>query len=145
MMINIPFYPNTPDNLHCYQSCLKMVLKYFLPNKEYSYDELDKETDFGGELGTWPFKGMLWLKSLGFDVKDIEMFDYKKFVKEGYKYFLDFYGEEFGKESIKNMDLEKETKNIKRMIEKGIDTKEKPTLSMIESLLKENYLIISLI
>jgi len=44
MKTEVPFYPNTEDNTHCLQACLKMVLKYFIQEKEYSYEDLDRVT-----------------------------------------------------------------------------------------------------
>ena len=37
MIINykIPFYSNTPDNMHCVQASMKMVWEYFLPKNIY--------------------------------------------------------------------------------------------------------------
>lgn len=42
---NVPFYSNTPDDTHCFQAVLKMVLKYFQPEKYYSFEQLDKLSD----------------------------------------------------------------------------------------------------
>ena len=42
-MKKIPFYPN-PDNTHCFQAVIKMILKYYFPKEEYSWKELEKLT-----------------------------------------------------------------------------------------------------
>ena len=40
----IPYFKQ-PDNTHCFQACLKMILKYFFPEKEFTYEELDEISD----------------------------------------------------------------------------------------------------
>ncbi len=42
-LLNIPYYKN-PDENNCYQAALKIVLKHFLPLKEFSWEELDQLT-----------------------------------------------------------------------------------------------------
>ena len=50
----VPFYTNTSDDTHCYQAGLKMILKYFIPDKDFSWEELDKFTAKVEDLWTWP-------------------------------------------------------------------------------------------
>ncbi len=38
---NVPFFAN-PDDTHCFQACIKMMFAYFEPEKEFSFDYLDK-------------------------------------------------------------------------------------------------------
>ena len=92
--LSIPFYSNTADDTHCWQASLKMVLKYFQKDKEYSWEELDLLTSKKEGLWTWPTAGMLWLANNGFDIKVIESFDYMRFSAEGKDYIY----KEFQKE-----------------------------------------------
>lgn len=77
----VPFYSNTPDDTHCYQAALKMVLKFFLPNKDYSWQELEKLTAKEEGLWTWPTQGLMSLYKMGFKIIDIEDFDIQEFIK----------------------------------------------------------------
>lgn len=43
-MKKVPFYPNTPDQTHCVQAGIKIVLKSFLPDRDFSMEELEKLT-----------------------------------------------------------------------------------------------------
>lgn len=59
--LEIPFFSNTPDNTHCYQAAIKMLAKYFWPQENYTWDELDKITVKVKGFWTWPMAGILWL------------------------------------------------------------------------------------
>ncbi len=138
----VPFYSNTPDNTHCWQAALKMVIKYFQPDKEYSWEELDKYTEKIGDLWTWPSAGTLWLSELGYLVKDIEVFDYKRFVTEGTIYIYKEFGEEVGKAQEMHADMKQGVVLAKKLIERSLWTKEIPTLQEIKTLLNKGYLVI---
>lgn len=85
MLVNldIPFFGNTSDNTHCFQAALKMVLKYFLSNEEFSWEELDRATATVKDRWTWPYAGLMWMQEKGFEVVNIDMFDNKRFAEEG--------------------------------------------------------------
>ena len=61
----VPFCANTSDNLHCYQAVIKMILDYFLPNKKYSWKEIEKITGLRKGFWTWPLKAAIELKKIG--------------------------------------------------------------------------------
>lgn len=113
---DVPFFSNTPDNTHCFQAALKMLLKFYFPEKDYSFEELDEKTEKVKDLWTWPTAGLLWMQSLGIGVELVETFDYQQFVKTPEEYLLEFFGKEAGKEQIKNSDLPHEV----GLIEKGL-------------------------
>lgn len=142
---NVPFYSNTSDNTHCFQAALKMVIKYFQPNIELSWEELEKITGKKEKLWTWPLAAMIWMKNQGYRVIDIEMFDYKEFVKDKEAYLLRFYGDEAGNEQVKHSDITQEVKYAKQLLETGLVTKDIPTTQTLKDLLKEKYLMICLV
>jgi len=73
-----------------------MILKYFLPNEEYSFEELDEKTAKVKGLWMWLMVGLIWLDRKGFEIENVGIFDYQKFNKEGETYLIDFYGKEIG-------------------------------------------------
>jgi len=83
---DIPFYPNSKDDFHCVQSCLKSVLKVYFPNKSFSFSYLDEATAHKRNKLTWDFATLLFLLKKGFDIVYISNFDYKKFSEKGEKY-----------------------------------------------------------
>lgn len=138
----IPFFSNTSDNTHCYQATLKIILKYFNANEEYSWDELDKITAKGKDLWTWPTAGLLWLNRQGFEVRIIEGFSYEVFAKKGEKYLVKVFGEEVAKEQVKNSDIAQERKLAEELITRQLFEKRLPKFAEINQLLEEGYLII---
>lgn len=139
---DIPFYPNTDDNTHCFQAAFKMVLKYFYPKEKYSIEELDKITGKVESLWTWPTAGLIWLQEKGLKVANIDAFDYEEFIKKGGKYLIEEYGEEVGDEQIKNSDIEQEISLAKQFVNLVDTKKEIPEIDDIKNLLKEDNIII---
>lgn len=141
----VPFYSNTSDNTHCFQASLRMVLKFFQPTKEFSWEELEKISGKKEGLWTWPTAALIWMKKQGFEVIDIEMFDYHEFVKDGGEYLRKFYGEEAGNEQIAHSDIAQEVEYAKQFLQRNAVTKEIPTAETLKEFLKKKYLIMCLI
>ena len=139
---SVPFFPNTVDDTHCWQASLKMVLKYFQKDKEYSWEELDKITSKKKDLWTWPTAGMLWLAKDGFDIKIIEAFNYQRLSEEGKDYIYSEFGEEVGKAQEEHAEIAQGVDLAKQLISKSLWTNEIPELKDIRDLLKKGYLII---
>lgn len=137
----VPFYSNTPDDTHCFQAGLRMVLKYFFPNEEYSWEELENITAKKEGLWTWPMAGLLWVQEKGIEVKDIEYFDYERFIQEGGKYLLSEFGEEVGHAQIQHSDIEQEQALSKKFIQHIAAEKRIPEISEIETLLEDRYIV----
>jgi hypothetical protein len=139
---DIPFYANTPDNTHCFQATLKMVIKHFWPMREYSWEELDRITAKAEGLWTWPLAGLLWLANQGLEVKNIEVFDYSRFIEHGGDYLIAEFGEEFGKAQIEHSDIDQERALAATLLERGMVMKAIPTLHLLKQLLGEGYVVI---
>jgi len=140
-MRKIPFYSNTPDNTHCFQASLKMILKYYWPNEEYGWEELDRITAKKESLWTWPMAGLIWLKEKGLEVIDIEPFDYNKFIELGGQYLIDEYGEEVGNAQIRNSDIGQEIKIAKKFIETIEIKRSIPEQADIKRFLEKDYIV----
>lgn len=138
---NVPFYPNTDDDLHCFQAALRMVLKYFLPDREFTWEELDKLTAKVEGLGTWPMAGLLWMRNEGFEIKNIEPFDYGQFIREPEQYLLDIYGKEVGKWQIEYSELGQEVEFAKRFVQEIEHEIRIPELKEIRLFLDGGYLV----
>jgi|SRR5579884_649798 len=105
---NVPFYPNTEDDTHCYQAALKMLLKYFLPEKEYSWEELEKFSAKKEGLSTWPTQAYMNLLKMGFEIIDMDEFDNQRFIKLGESYLIEKFGEEVARWQVQMSDLAQE-------------------------------------
>lgn len=142
---DVPFYSNTSDDTHCFQAALKMVLKYFQPDKEFSWEDLERISAKKKDLWTWPLVGMVWMKNYGFDVVDVEVFDYQRFIKEKENYVLSFYGDEAGNEQIIHSDISQEIIYAEQLLDAKIVQKAIPTIETLRDFLLKRYLLICLI
>jgi hypothetical protein len=139
--VDIPFYENA-DNTHCYQAVFRMLLKYYIPEKDFSWKELDKITAKIDGLWTWPMAGMIWLHDSGFEVRDIAVFDYSKFVERGDDYLVEFFGASVAKEQIDHSDIKQELRYAKQLINKGLSESRIPDLTELKKRLDEGFLLI---
>jgi hypothetical protein len=57
----LPFYSNTADGTHCFQAGLKMILKHFIPEKDLTFEGLDKISMKIDGLWTWPIAALIWM------------------------------------------------------------------------------------
>jgi len=140
-MKQIPFFPN-PDKTHCYQAAIRMILKYYWPDKDFTWEELDKITAKKDGLWTWPLAGIMWLKNQGFDVHAANNFDYQRFIKVGADYLIEHSGEEVGKEQTAHSDIDQERQYAKEAVKNQIFECRTPEITDLKHLLDQGYLVI---
>jgi hypothetical protein len=140
-MIKIPFYSNTPDDTHCFQAVMKSILKYYFPEREYSWEELDKITNKAPGKWTWPMAGLMYLKQLGLEVKNVELFDYEEFYKRGGEYLIEQWGEEAGRASIEHGDPNDHLM-AKDFAASGITENRPATFDELQKLFRQGYILV---
>jgi len=101
---DVPFFAN-PDATHCYQAALRMVLKRFRPERDYSWQMLDHVTGKVEGLGTWPFAGLSWMHDQRFAITNVELMDNRRFAAEGRAYLAELAGAEFAESVDAGVDL----------------------------------------
>ena len=138
----VPFFSNSEDNTHCYQAAINSVLKYFQPNKEYSFKELDEMSAKKEGLWTWQTQMILNLLKVGFDVVDIDDFDISKFVESGEEYLKEKYGNEVAVQQVKNSDIEQEQELYAEYLVLNKHIQRIPNIKDIKLLLEKGYIII---
>jgi hypothetical protein len=141
MKRNVPFISNTEDDLHCLQAAFMIILKKFSPDLDMDWDEWSEITGFEEGKGTWPIAGLLWFIENGFNVKQVELFDYVAFIRDGAQYLLKHYGEEVGQWAIEHSNVPLEQKRAKLIIEKNAYENRQPTLDDIKEFIDQGYLI----
>lgn len=137
----VPFYEN-PDRTHCFQAVLRMILKYYWPTRDFTWDELDKITAKVDGLWTWPTAAMLWLHNNGFEVRDVETFDYAQFAKKGGNYLIDLLGKKVGQEQINHSDIAQEIGYAKQLLRAGLPERRMPDCNELKECLGNHYLLI---
>ena len=128
----VSFYSNTPDDTHCFQAALRMVLKYFMPAQEYDFEKLDEMTDKKDGLWTWPIRGIINLHKMGFQIIDDDYVDLDALAKDPTDYLVKRYGKEVGEAQIKNSDLDSIVTALKEYEILNIHRERIPTLEEIK-------------
>ena len=145
MTYNVPFIPNTKDDLHCLQAAYMMIVKFYKPDFEIEWDEWSKITGFEIDKGTWASAGVLWFSNNGFDVKHYEVFDYDEFFKTGGEYLIQKSGKSIGQWQIEHSNIPLEQERAKQMIDKGLLVDREPTAKDIKEFLDKGYLLHALL
>jgi hypothetical protein len=76
-----PFIPNDADDLHCFQSTLRMAWEGLF-GSALSAPDAERLTNFKDGRQTWPFAGMLALAEEGAQVVNVEDFDPGLFLSD---------------------------------------------------------------
>ena len=138
---DVPFYAN-PDSTHCFQAALRMVLKFFRPAEDFSWAQLDAITAKADDIGTWPFAGLTWLCDQGFDVRNIELMDNRRFARDGHSYLVEFLGADVVTASRLAADLSPEQAAAARFVDIVSCETRIPDRDDLERLLADGYLVI---
>lgn len=137
----VPFYSNTSDNTHCFQASIKSVLKYFSPEKEFTFAELDKISGKEPDLWTWPQSAKINLIKMGFEIKEIENWDIDEFINTGEKYLIKRYGKEVAGEQVSHSNIKLARSDYKKYKTYKVLEKRIPKIVDIEKFLDARYLV----
>lgn len=139
--LDVPFYANTPDDTHCYQSALRMIIKYYQPGKDYSWDDLDKITGKFPKGSTWGALGHIWLVEQGFDVEYWSLLKWNEFVEKGYDYLLQEFGGQVADWQAQNGDIALEQTRAQQALSKVPTFQKEPHIKNITDFLDRGYLL----
>ena len=136
------FIPNTPDDKHCVQASVGMVMDYFLPEVKLSMNELERITGFVEGKGAWEMEELLNYDKYGLEAKVIVNSSYDEFGKRGFKYLEEIMGRDVTDWAKENTgDIELEMKRALEVATKGIHDFRIPTKSDINELLDADWLV----
>jgi len=140
-MKKVPFFANTPDDTHCVQASFRIMLKYFMPDREFSYQRLEKMSGYMPGKGTWWPPMLIELVDLGYSVKCIEGFDYSRFDKEGENYVKRLYRPETAEYYLEHSNLAEIRPIIGEFLKK-VDVEARPAnFNDINNLLENDWLV----
>ncbi len=136
-----PYFANTSDNTHCYQASMRMVLKYFLPKKNFSWKKLEELSAKKEGKWTWPTQMQINLQKMGLELIVIDKFDIDSFIAKGGSYLVKIWGKEMGEAQIRHSDIEQERRLFKTYKKLIKSERRAPTLRDLKRLIRNGYLI----
>jgi ABC-type bacteriocin/lantibiotic exporter with double-glycine peptidase domain len=142
--MKIPFFGNLPDDVHCMQACMKMILKYYFPNRDFSFKQIDKLIGLE-ERRLWsnPVQAAVVLHDLGLKVKFYTACDVKQFLKEGAFYIKKNYKD--WKTILSHLDVNLVLRFTQKALERGLLESKKLSWDTTESFFKKGNLIMLVI
>lgn len=143
MIHRAPYYANTADGTHCVQAVFRMVLKYFLPKRNFTWKELDALTKKQRGKGTWLLPGLARILRFGIRCVSIEAFDYRKLHAKGEEYVREMFRPTVAEWYLRNSNVLSMQKDIPRYLHVVQTENRQPTTLDIRRLLQSGYLVAS--
>lgn len=137
----VPFFAN-PDDTHCFQASFRMILKYFLPERDFSWEELERMSAKVPGMSTWPEAMLMRLHTMGFEVAMIESFDAAAFIKEGEAYLRRAFGDETAAWQVAHSDIPQEQRLYRQLLDAGVPyVMREPTFADLQNYLSDGWLV----
>lgn len=119
-----------------------MILKYYLPNQEFSWEELERLSAKEPGRATWPQQMLVHLKEKGFDILVLDDFNEHEFIKNGANYLKAKFGEEIGTWQATHSDLTKTKILCENFLAAEVKKELRiPSLDDVKYLLDSDYLL----
>lgn len=110
--IDVPYFGQT-DSGNCLQANLKMALKYYYPERDYSFEMLDNLTGRSKGKWTWTSQAMPFLAEQGLNACYYSTTPYAEILDGGETFILENYGKEDGNAMIQHTDFDYLYKSIR--------------------------------
>ena len=145
VIYDVPHIPDlTKDAARCVESSFRMILKYFLPNKEFNWRKLDKMLQKPKKKGAWWFVIYPQLLKMGFEVREYSSPKlYKGLVKAGVDYLYKWYPKKIAKFYIEESNINDVIKLLPLIIKKKVFYRKIMTLQGVRNLLDNGYLLVA--
>jgi len=145
VIYDVPHIPDlTKDEARCVESSFRMILKYFLPKKEFNWRKLDKMLRKPKKKGAWWFVIYPKLMKMGFEVKEYSSPKlYKGLLREGTGYLYEHYPKQLAEFYIKESNIKDVVKLLPSIIKKKVFSRKLKGLQGIRNLLDKGYLLVA--
>ncbi|MBW2982233.1 hypothetical protein KY343_05110 [Candidatus Woesearchaeota archaeon] len=142
--IDIPYYRQS-DSGNCMQTQVKMALKYYYPEKDFSFEELDRLTGRTAGKWTWTSQLLPVLLDNGLNAYYYSASSYDGIKEGGEEYILEYYGEEDGRIMIDHTNFDSLYASIEKLEENEKFINERLDFSEIEKEFKKGHIVILII
>jgi hypothetical protein len=140
-VLDIPYYRQTSSG-NCMQAQIKMALKYYYPEKDFSFEALDELTGRTSGKWTWTSQLIPVLLDNSLDAYYYSTTPYNNIKEEGRGFILEYYGEEDGNVMISHTNFESLYDSIERLNSNKKFFSRKLDFSEIENEFKKRHIII---
>jgi hypothetical protein len=138
--LNVPFVENPSDK--CVPATIGMVLKYFMPDRRFAMEQIEKLCGYEQGMGTWKALSMLNMAKLGLRVHWVEDFDHGEFVQAPRTYLSKILNKEAYEWQVKHSDLEQEAERIRDYMDSGLPLESrKATIEDIKRFIDDGWLV----
>lgn len=138
-LLNVPFVNDPSDR--CLPSTIAMVLAYFMPERQFTDEELNDLTGYKKGRGTWQTQSMLSLAALSFKTKWIEDFDHKRFIDNPEEYLRSILDDEAFEYQMHNTDLKAEAEKMRAYLADHSIEHRKGTVDDIKQFIDDGWLV----
>lgn len=135
---------NSTSAEHCVHACYQMIFRTHHGAEVPSFETLDKVMNKVPGKYTFDYNLIAKMPKMGFEIIIVWQFDLKKLAKDPANLFLDVYGEEVGRITIDNTDLNLVSKDALALSNtKEVKIEERPaTIEDIKYLLSKGFYIL---
>jgi ABC-type bacteriocin/lantibiotic exporter with double-glycine peptidase domain len=143
--LDVPhFVDNTKDKMRCVQACLKMILKYFLPQRDFNWKQLDRITHKVPKKGTWWFAFYPELLELGFEVATYRKAEYfRNLLRKGLKYLYEVHPKRVAEWYLAHSNIKNVMYLIPIVLKKFRFSSRRASLKDVTKCLRAGYLLIA--
>lgn len=115
--MQVPFFANLDDNIHCMQMCLRSALAATGSRELMSVEEIDGITGFQKGKLTWPMRAYISVANRGRRVRVYDPTDFVRLAEDPEKYLFEEMGEETAKYIIAESDIAAAASDARTLLE----------------------------
>jgi 23S rRNA pseudouridine1911/1915/1917 synthase len=139
-MKKVPFYANHEDNMHCAVAIYRMLFDYF-QHRQVDWEEMDKMAGFENHKAAWTVTIWERMSNQSFDIRMIENFNYRRYMKEGDVYLHEYLTDEEYDWQVSHTNILDMQPYIPSFLKNVKIESRQPTLDDIDDMLDEGRLV----
>jgi len=117
-----------------------MVLKHLLPERDFTWEQLDELTQSKPGMGTVAAAALMGATTFGLEAVLISSFDSRRMAKEGYEYLYENFGKEYVEWQKKHGDIDRDQRINRELLDSDVHYEHREaTVDELRSLLGQGY------
>lgn len=142
--MEIPYFEDLLEKPYCLQACMRMVLKYYFPERDYSFEEINRMIGIESRL-IWlsAMEAVVIFDDLGLDATCYSTMDSEEYIDKGEQYVKENYDD--WENILGHIDVEIELKFTRTALERGLSKRKELTFKDVEKFFGKNYILIILL